>query len=400
MLQVSRLLGRMRVAGVDPPPFVLGVLRIDSLETKSSLDVEAEQRAARAEVPAHDIYDVLPLEPEKNAKLRDLHRDGEFDLVIGNPPYVGEANNRPLFQHFRSLVQWKGTYKGKTDYLYYFLLLAIEKLRPGGKLCVITPAGWMNAGNADFLRERLASELTLEELYLFGSYKLFAADQGPAPTPTVESAILVATKAPAPKRHKLRVVALEDETAIAGMTRAELLAEMTHRALARSGRRGGIHVHSVRQADLRSTYPWPVKHREEDLATRVVKALEAALDDAVTPVERLDKQWKPFMGVQTCADAYSAKIQRRLSADVRRQLDRAGAALGEPIYALPPLASSAEPWASHPDALVQSPEPEGVLYGAVDPDAYVNLIYLTASSSPPRVVVNAVERWRPLLAAR
>lgn len=106
----------MRVVGVDPPQFVLGVLRIDSLETKSGLDIEAEQRAANAIVEAHDIYDVLPLEPEKHSKLRELHRDGEFDLVIGNPPYVAEANNKTLFEHFRSLVQWKGVYKGKTDY--------------------------------------------------------------------------------------------------------------------------------------------------------------------------------------------------------------------------------------------------------------------------------------------
>ena len=42
-----------------------------------------------------------------------------------------------------------------------FCWLAVEKLAPGGRLCVIAPAGWMNAGNADFLRERLASELTL-----------------------------------------------------------------------------------------------------------------------------------------------------------------------------------------------------------------------------------------------
>ena len=75
-------------------------------------------------------------------------------------PGTAEANNRTLFAHFRSIDAWKGIYKGKTDYLYYFLLLAVEKLKPGGTLCVITPAGWMNAGAADFLRERLATELT------------------------------------------------------------------------------------------------------------------------------------------------------------------------------------------------------------------------------------------------
>ena len=59
----------------------------------------------------------------------------------------------------------------------------------------------MNAGNADWLRGNVADELRLDELYLFGSYRLFAPEREArrrrhrAPTPTVESAILIATKA-------------------------------------------------------------------------------------------------------------------------------------------------------------------------------------------------------------
>ncbi len=182
LLQVSRLLGRLKLRHVEPPEFVLGVLRTDSLATRgtpaASLAVGPKLRKDTAELVEDDIYDVVPVETEKRGAYEELKRDGTFDLVIGNPPYVAEANNKPLFDRLRAIPAWKGTYKGKTDYLYYFLLLAIEKLRPGGTLCVIVPAGWMNAGNADFLRERLASELTLRELYLFGSYRVFAADQG------------------------------------------------------------------------------------------------------------------------------------------------------------------------------------------------------------------------------
>jgi len=79
----------------------------------------------------------------------------------------------------------------------------------------------MNAGKADWLREQIASSLRLDELYLFGSMRLFATEHqerdvrtGMAP-PTVESAILVATKAPAPTHHRLRVVLLEDEVQVA-----------------------------------------------------------------------------------------------------------------------------------------------------------------------------------------
>ena len=219
---------------------------------------------------------------------QELKQDGTFDLVVGNPPYVAEANNKPLFEHLRSVPAWRGTYRGKTDYLYYFLLLAVEKLRPGGDLCVIVPAGWMNAGNADFLRERLASELTLRELYLFGSYRLFASDQGPAPTPTVESAILVATKGPAPKGHKLRVVALEDERLLADRSRADLLAEMARRSR-RSGRRGGVLSHLLPQALLEADYPWPVKFPGDGIHMRAVSHLLTALEDHSTAVEIMSR---------------------------------------------------------------------------------------------------------------
>ena len=50
--------------------------------------------------------------------------------------------------------------------------------------------------------------------------------------------------------------------------------------------------------------------------------------------------------------------------------------------------------------LVRSPEPEGVLYGTVDDDEYVNLIRLTRNAAPSRPVLDAVERWKPVLERR
>jgi hypothetical protein len=345
----------------------------------------------------HNIYDVFPVEPEKQGKYRDLRRDGTFDLVVGNPPYVAEANNKPLFEHLRQLAAWKGIYRGKTDYLYYFLLLAIEKLRPGGKLCVITPAGWMNAGNADFLRERLASELTLEQLFLFGSYRLFADEQGPAPTPTVESAILVATKAPAPKGHKLRVVALEDEEAAGKPTRHELLAEMTRRAAGRAGRKAGIHVNNVAQASLIAQRPWPVKHAKRDLASRAVAALDSVPPEFVEPLAR---SWKVFMGIETGADAYTPRIRKRLEAKARIRLEEGGAKPGDPIMQLPPGFERRSPWSEHGELLARAPEAEAILYATLDEANYVNYVCLNRQVSVPRAILEELEPWRPVLATR
>jgi N-6 DNA Methylase len=153
LLQVSRLIGPLHAVEEGPVAAfgALGVLPVDTLTAKSapdrSLELEPEYRGDHAELVTDERLGMVPLDGAKRDIYRDrLRPDEGFDLVVGNPPYVSEANNKPLFDRLRAIPAWKGIYRGKTDYLYYFLLLAIEKLRPGGKLCVITPAGWMNAG--------------------------------------------------------------------------------------------------------------------------------------------------------------------------------------------------------------------------------------------------------------
>jgi hypothetical protein len=415
LLQVSRLLGRLTLAGQRPPDFALGALHVDTLSAKSSphasLDVDPSLRADRAELVANEWFDLVPLDGEKRERYRSLREDGCFELVIGNPPYVTEANNKILFDRLRDIAAWKGIYRGKTDYLYYFLVLAVEKLAPGGRLCVITPAGWMNAGAADFLREKLAGELRLDELFLFGSYRLFAPEHGERlPTPTVESAILVATKAPARVGHKLRVVALEDEAdaartlsgdpAARSPDRTPLLEEMEKRARGRPGRKGGIHVLDVLQADLLPERPWPVKWSAADVASRVVAHLEAMLADEAAPVEPLERAWRVFQGIQTGADAYSPRVWKRLPAATRERLATAGARNGDPIMELPPGWETQSPWAEHMDLLCRSPESRAVLYAAVDDEDYVHLVRIDRGHTPPDSVIAALDRWRPVLANR
>ena len=406
LLQVSRLLGRLRVAGERPQTFTLGILHADTLETRgmsaASLEqLDAEHRGDRTRLVGDDSWDLgSPLSGAKQDRYRDLRLgDGSFDLVMGNPPYVPESDNMPLFRRLQSIHSWDGTYRGKTDYLYYFVILALEKVAPGGRMCVITPASWMNAGAADFLRARLASELRLDELFLFGSYKLFAPEHGIAPTPLVESAILIATRTPLPRGHKLRVVVLEDEALAGNPSREELLEEMARRVHGKQGRRAGIHVHHVLQRDLRPEYPWPIKHSVKDLPARVVAHLERCLGEGGA-CEPLATSWKTFLGIQTGADSYSNKIRNNLSPEARARLDALGAQIGEPVFGLPPKAEATSPWLENRRSLVQSPEPEAVLYGAIDDDDYVNLVWLTRANPPSSDVLKVIERWRPLLAER
>jgi hypothetical protein len=424
LLQVSRLLSALAHAHRDVSSFVLGVVHEDALKAKrpavdSFEGLDPEHRADHAVLTADERFGLVgQLDPEKQAAFTRI-REGGFDLVVGNPPYVAEANNKPLFERLRKIDAWKGIYRGKSDYLYYFLYMAAELLAPGGRLCVIVPAGWMNAGNADWLREKLASTLRLDELFLFGGYRLFAPTEDArrrtrrAPTPTVESAILIATRAAAPKGHKLRVVALEDEAeaarALSGNVeaatpdRAELLAEMTRRAAGRQGRRAGIHVHDVKQEDLTHERPWPVKHGAGDIASRVADHLDGVMGLGIRSVEALKDRWLIFMGIETGADSFTPKMRKRLertSPDAVKRLDAAGCEVGEPILELPAGTEELKPWSGRPGLLARGIEPTGILFGAIDETDYRNLIWLDRSDAPPRPVLDELERWRPLLELR
>jgi hypothetical protein len=424
LLQVSRLLGALSHAGREVGSFVLSVVHEDALKARrpqiESLEgLDPEHRGDHALLQEDERFGLsAQLDPEKQAAFSRI-REGGFDLVLGNPPYVAEANNKPLFERLRGIDAWKDLYKGKSDYYYYFLYMAAELLAPGGRLCVIVPAGWMNAGNADWLRAKLAGTLRLDELFLFGSYRLFAPEAEArarvhrAPTPTVDSAILIATKAEAPKGHKLRVVALEDEV-VAGRAlsdnpevtapdRHDLLAEMDRRAGGRQGRKGGIHVHDLRQRDLDADHPWPVKHGAKDVGPRAVAHLQGLLNRTDAAVEPMDARWSIPQGIQTGADAYTPRIQRRLRNSfpkALRKLEAEGTGLGEPILELPPGEELKPPWRDHPEVLARSVEPHGILYGALDETDYTSLVWLGRKDTVPRAVERELERWRPVLENR
>lgn len=193
----------------------------------------------------------------------------------------------------------------------------------------------------------------------------------------------------------MRVVALE-RGEDAPSDRHALLEEMKRRAEGRAGRRGGIHVHDIVQATLVASRPWPVKFGAKDVATLVVAHLQSQLDDG--KCEPLAKSWKVFQGIQTGADAYTRRIDKRLSGSDRAKLAAAGVVIGDAILELPPGAEVTKPWSDHPNVLARNPEPTGVLYAAIDESDYTSLVVLRDAPAPD--VFAALEKFRPLLATR
>ena len=83
----------------------------------------------------------------KQDKLSYLQQKADFDFVVGNPPYVANDTNPDLFREMRELFTFcNETYHNKMDLFYWFIILGILKLKPGGKLSYITTRYWIDKG--------------------------------------------------------------------------------------------------------------------------------------------------------------------------------------------------------------------------------------------------------------
>jgi adenine-specific DNA-methyltransferase len=76
-----------------------------------------------------------------------------FDIVVGNPPYIGQKGNKALFEPLKASTKWSGFYERKQDIYYYFIALGIQLISNDGNLTFINPPYFLTAAGAGNLRE-------------------------------------------------------------------------------------------------------------------------------------------------------------------------------------------------------------------------------------------------------
>lgn len=101
-----------------------------------------------------------------------------FDLVIGNPPYVGEKGNKDTFEPLKQSELGKRFYQGKMDLFYFFFHFGLDILKNGGVLSFITTNYYITATGGTKLRNDFKQRSNVLKLINFGELKIFESALG------------------------------------------------------------------------------------------------------------------------------------------------------------------------------------------------------------------------------
>jgi type I restriction-modification system DNA methylase subunit len=104
-----------------------------------------------------------------NAEFHDIMKNGGFDAVIGNPPYVRQELLGSLKSYFQRSYE---VYHGIADLYSYFIERGISLLRSGGRFSYIVANKWMRANYGKPLRQWLRQK-NIVEITDFGDLPVF-----------------------------------------------------------------------------------------------------------------------------------------------------------------------------------------------------------------------------------
>jgi hypothetical protein len=106
----------------------------------------------------------------------------KYDIIIGNPPYLGQNYNAEIFQQYiRRFPLCAKYFVGNMDLFYFFIHLGIEKLNPGGVLSFITTNYWITKSRKTgikFLKPHVLGECFLLQYIDLSYLQLFDNAKG------------------------------------------------------------------------------------------------------------------------------------------------------------------------------------------------------------------------------
>lgn len=103
----------------------------------------------------------------------EVFKDGGFDVVLANPPYVRQELLSPIKPYLEGHYR---AYHGMADLYVYFYELGLRLLKPGGRLSFIVTNKWMKAGYGEPLRRLFADAAWVDSVVDFGHAKQIFED--------------------------------------------------------------------------------------------------------------------------------------------------------------------------------------------------------------------------------
>jgi adenine-specific DNA-methyltransferase len=96
-----------------------------------------------------------------------------FDIVIANPPYIGQSGNRELFREVLDTSFGEKFHQRRMDYFYFFFHKSITLSKSNAVISFITTNYFLNATYADKLRKDIYDNCEFLKLVNFNEAKIF-----------------------------------------------------------------------------------------------------------------------------------------------------------------------------------------------------------------------------------
>ncbi len=113
------------------------------------------------------------LELTEKPQIKQIIESGGFDIIIGNPPYIGERGHTYLFSALKNNTQWSKFYQGKMDYSYFFVHQALNILSKEGVVTQIMTSYFTTADGATKLRNDIKNRASWRSIRYYDSLKAF-----------------------------------------------------------------------------------------------------------------------------------------------------------------------------------------------------------------------------------
>ncbi|OJV64524.1 MAG: hypothetical protein BGO41_13025 [Clostridiales bacterium 38-18] len=108
-----------------------------------------------------------------NSLIAPILECSYFDLIIGNPPYIGEKYHTDIFAEVKATEFGSKYYEGKMDYFYFFIYKGYELLKPDGVLTYVTSNYFLTADGAIGLRQFINESFFLHRYVDYEEARIF-----------------------------------------------------------------------------------------------------------------------------------------------------------------------------------------------------------------------------------